>query len=209
MDAGLARIGTATLPPTVVAKFANREKLSPAEKALVGKIPEISARMLESIPRLERVAEIVRYQWKHYDGSGLPADQRSGDAIPRGARILKIFTDRAWLELDGLAKAETRQKMEAQKGVYDPELLAASFRHFPDSTVQESAPMPMVVLPESELKPKQVAVIDIVTTTGLRLVAAQSRLTAAAIQRIRNHCELGNLSGPFCVREAAPAKPKK
>lgn len=210
MAAGLARIGAATLPPAVVAKFSSREKLNLAEKTLVEKIPEISARMIEAIPRMKGVAEIVRYQWKHFDGSGVPRDPRAGDAIPRGARILKIFTDRAWLELDGVAKNEARQTMEARKGVYDPELLAASFRIFPDFIIQEEpAPAQIVMLPESDLKPKQVAVMDIVTTTGLRLVAAGSRLTAAAIQRIRNHCELGNLSGPFCVREVVSARTKK
>jgi len=59
------------------------------------------------------------------------------------------------------------------------------------------------------LEPKQTVVEDIVTTTGIRLVPANTRLTAATIQRIRNHCDLGNLAGPFCVQQAPAAKAKK
>ncbi|HEY4299392.1 MAG TPA: HD domain-containing phosphohydrolase [Candidatus Didemnitutus sp.] len=210
MAAGLARIGMATLPPGVVTKLTAREKLSPAEQALVDKIPEISAQMIEAVPRLARVADIIRYQWKHFDGSGLPANPSKGDMIPVGARILKIFTDRAWLEVDGIADSAAREKMEARRGVYDPELLAASFEQFPDCIVQDAgSPSQFLMVPAEELKAKQVAVLDIVTTTGLRLAAAQSRLTAASIQRIRNHCELGNLTGPFCVQDVPAAETKK
>jgi len=205
MAAGLARIGMATLPPHIGAKISKREKLSPAEQKLVDKVPEVSAQMIEAVPRLGRVAEIVRYQWKHFDGAGLPADERKGESIPVGARILKIFTDRAWLEVDGVTGTAARQKLEARRGVYDPTLLAASFQHFPDRIAKDTV-SPSQFLPVENLRPKQTAVHDIITTTGIRLVAANSRLTSAAIQRIRNHCDLGSLTGPFCIQEAPPAK---
>ena len=210
MAAGLARIGMATLPPSIAAKFSKREKLTAAEQKLVDKVPETSAQMIEAIPRLGRVAEIVRYQWKHFDGGGLPANDRKGDSIPVGARILKIFTDRAWLELDGISSLEVRQKLEGRRGLYDPVLLAASFQHFPDRIARDPFfPSQFLLLPLESLEPKQTVVEDIVTTTGLRLAAANSRLTTATIERIRNHCDLGNLTGPFCVQRAPAAKARK
>lgn len=203
---GLARIGMATLPPNVLAKFSEKKRLTSVEQALVNTVPEIGARLIEAVPRLERVAEIIRYQWKHYDGTGLPSDARKGALIPVGARVLKIFTDRAWIELDGATAAEVRKKLEERVGVYDPELLAASFLHFPANIVQDSAnPSQVLMLPASELKPRQTAVMDITTRSGQRIVAAGSRLSAASIQRIRNHRDLGNLSGPFCVQELSTA----
>jgi response regulator RpfG family c-di-GMP phosphodiesterase len=202
MTAGLARIGMATLPPNVLSKFSEKKRLTSVEQSLVDTIPDIGARLLEAVPRLERVAETIRYQWKHYDGTGLPVDSRNGVLIPLGARVLKIFTDRAWLELDGVPVAEARKKMEERVGVYDPELLAASFLHFPDNIVQDSSiPAMVLMLSATELKPRQTAVMDITTKSGQRIVAAGNRLTAASIQRIRNHRELGNLPGPFCVQE--------
>jgi response regulator RpfG family c-di-GMP phosphodiesterase len=210
LAAGLARIGMATLPPTVAAKIGKREKLTPAEQKLVDKVPETSARMIEAIPRLGRVAEIVRYQWKHFDGAGLPANDRKGESIPAGARILKIFTDRAWLELDGISSVEVRQKLEARRGIYDPTLLAASFQHFPERIARDPVtPSQYLLLPLDGLEPKQTVVEDIVTTTGVRLIPANTRLTSASIQRLRNHCELGNLAGPFSVQRAPAAKPGK
>jgi hypothetical protein len=206
MTAGLARIGMATLPATVLAKFSNKEQLTPLEQSLVNKVPEIGANLIEAVPRMERVAEAIRYQWKHYDGTGIPADSRKEDQIPLGARVLKIFTDRAWLELDGVSGAEARKKLETKPGLYDPALLAASFAHFPDCVVQDPpATAQFRMLDAADLKPKQTAVVDIVTRSGQRIAAAGTRLTSAAVQRIRNHCELGNLTGPFCVQDAPRA----
>jgi hypothetical protein len=126
--------------------------------------------------------------------------------------VLKIFTDRAWLELDGVPKGEVRKRLESKSGVYDPELLAASFVHFPNGVVQDpSAPAQYLMLTAEELKPGQTSVMNIATQSGQRMAAAGSRLTSAMIQRIRNNVELGNLAGPFCVQEIprAVVKPER
>jgi hypothetical protein len=203
LAAVLARIGTATLPTTVLFKLGAGAPLNIEEKTLLAGVPEIGWRLLKTIPRLEGVAEAVRFQAKHFDGHGVPRNIAiSGEAIPLGGRILKIFTDRALFEMDGIAKSQARRQMEERLGEYDPHLLEESFRSFPDYILQGvSAALEVQTVYAQDLRPEQTVVTDIKTSDGMVIVAAGSRLTTMLIQRICNHLELGLLAEPFCVQD--------
>ena len=205
MAAALARIGAATVPVEVLHKLAAGDAaLNHQEEDLVRRVPLMGWQMLKSVPRLERVAEAVKYQSKHFDGGGYPDDDVAGEQIPMGARILKIFMDRAALEVEGVAKANAHQQMKGRAGVYDPMLLDASFRCFPDYILSGiSATEQVRLVPAPDLQPNQVLVAEIRTSDGLLFAAAGTRLTPLILQRIHNHVALNNISGPFCVQ--APA----
>ncbi|MGH7997489.1 MAG: HD domain-containing phosphohydrolase [Opitutaceae bacterium] len=202
MAAALARIGAATLPATLQHRIARDAELTAQEEGILAEVPEVGWRLLNAVPRFAGVAEAVRYQEKRYDGSGPPRDDRHGGAIPLGARILKIFTARARLELDGVAKAAAHQQLERRPGEYDPELLAASFRHFPEYIFSPlSAAGKTRLVPASELRPNQAAVSAFRTKDGLTIVAPGTKLTAMAVERVRKHVELHMLEGPFCIQD--------
>lgn len=85
--------------------------------------PEIGYHLIKNIPRLEKVARIILYQEKHYDGSGFPHDDVRGEAIPLGARILKIV-----LDFDKLISPNTPLKailhtLQGRSRRYDPRIL--------------------------------------------------------------------------------------
>lgn len=207
MTAALARVGTATLPGSLLRRRGS-DQLSEIEKKLLARVPEISSELIQTIPRLETVAAAIRYQGKNFDGSGTPADSIAGENIPLAARILKIFTDRAQLELNSLSGASVRKTMEARTGIYDPTLLAESFTCFPERIfpdVSRTAKVHMVMA--GGLKPNQIVVKEIKTEEGLVLVAAGSGLTAMMIHRISNHLALRLISQPFFVQDPpAPTK---
>jgi response regulator RpfG family c-di-GMP phosphodiesterase len=205
MAASLARIGAATLPTDELHKVASGDTpLDHKEEDLVQRIPLMGWQMLKAVPRMERVAEAVRYQSKHFDGGGYPGDDIAGDQIPIGARILKVFMDRAALEVDGVAKAKAREQMGARAGVYDPMLLEASFRCFPDYILSGiSATEQVRIVPAADLQANQVLVAEIRTSDGLLFAAAGTRLTPLILQRIHNHVALKNISEPFCVQPPA------
>jgi response regulator RpfG family c-di-GMP phosphodiesterase len=94
----LASIGNVTIPPETLVRSRLGKALSKVEERMVAQLPETAARLLANIPRLEGVAQIVRYQHKQYDGTGFPADPVKGDAIPMGSRLLKILADMAQLQ---------------------------------------------------------------------------------------------------------------
>lgn len=205
LAASLARIGTVALPAHVVRKVAHELPLSARETELVAQVPQLGGQLLKQVPRMERVAQAIRYQAKNYDGSGLPSDGVAREHIPLGARILRIFMDRAALEVEGIAGDAAFARMSARKGVYDQTLLAASFLHFGEYILSVVAPDKEVrMMSADELQPDFTLVTEVRTTERLLLVAPGTRLTPVLVQRIRTHVALGSVNGPFGVQLPGP-----
>src|ERR1035441_2928734 len=98
----LSQIGSVILPAATLERVYRGETLSEPEQAILKRMPGVVAQVLGNIPRLEPVLEILRYREKDFDGSGLPDDGLMGEAIPWGARALKVVIDIDVLERHGL-----------------------------------------------------------------------------------------------------------
>ena len=121
----LSVVGFITLPDSLISKVEKGKPLSDVEMAQFYGHPAFGASLVGKIPRMDRVASIVAYQEKHFDGSGVPKDELGGDAIPLGARILKAVVDFDILLANGLSKADAITKLDRRKGMYDPTIVAA------------------------------------------------------------------------------------
>mgnify|MGYP005854966509 CR=1 FL=1 len=121
----LSQVGLVAVPEETLAKLYQRKPLSEAEAKALRAHPEIGRALLEQIPRLDTVAQIVAHQDALYQNPGGAAGQPEGEAIPLGSRILKLALD--WDELTGggmshdLALAEIHDR----QGWYDPRVVAA------------------------------------------------------------------------------------
>jgi response regulator RpfG family c-di-GMP phosphodiesterase len=203
LAAQLSSIGYAAIPPSILRRAAMLDPLTVEESAVLRRAPQLGHDLLHEIPRLGGVARIVLYQEKHHDGSGFPADDTAGDAIPAGARLLKILNDRLALEEDGVVKQAALQAMRRRTGVYDPQLLEVCFTCFTDFLANAlSAKAPVRCLDIDDLKPGQIVVSELTTDQGLPLVTAGSRLSPMLIERLRNHLETGALRGHIMVQDA-------
>lgn len=200
----LSSLGYASVPPALLRKIASRTDLNASEHAVLRRVPQIGHDLLTDVPRLREVARIVLFQNKHFDGSGQPDDGTTGEAIPVGARLLKILLDRMALEADGVVKKRALAEMQAHEGHYDPRLLELNFVCFPDFLDHAvSADRPVLTLPVARLVAGQVVVSDIVTFTEIPLVGAGNRLTEMMLERLRNHALLGEVKEPVFVQDAA------
>ena len=121
----LSQIGSVTIPPELILKSRLGHALSAGEKEVFNHIPAVGSSLLAQIPRLEGVARIILYQNKNFDGSGFPEDAVAGEAIPLGARMLKLLVDLARLESGGVARPAALEQLRARPGWYDPRLLEA------------------------------------------------------------------------------------
>ncbi|MGC4071257.1 MAG: response regulator [Nibricoccus sp.] len=203
LGALLSPIGYASLPPALLRKIAGDGDYTPAETGILRRIPRVGHELLIGIPRLKEVADIVLYQEQRFDGQGFPGDGVAGEAIPLGARILKIVADRSLLEADGIVKRKALETMQLRKGHYDPALLEKSFLCFPDFLSNAlSASQPVLSLFVADLKPGQVVVSDIHARSGTTLLSAGSRLTDMIIQRLKNYSSLGDVQEPVMVQNA-------
>lgn len=200
----LAPIGSITVPPETLVKARAGQVLSKAEELMMSRLPEIAARLLSNIPRLEGVARIVRYQHKHFDGTGFPPDSTTGANIPAGARLLKILTDMVGLQETGRSRTQALAEMRQRLGWYDPELLACVSNVFGDSTVAPGEIVrPTISVAVKQLVPGMVLRSNVETKDGTLILASGHELNWTALEIIQNFESLSGVKTPIFV-EAAP-----
>lgn len=196
VGAMLSPIGFITLPPDLLAKAIGGEPLKPEEAKLVARVPEIGYGLLRNIPRLESIADIVRYQDKHYDGSGMPDDGRRGEEIPLGARMIKILSDLWRMSLEGHGRPRLLRRMQERVGWYDPALLE---RVFPLFVAPAAGDVDFTPVSVEELRIGDKLATNVVTLDGELILATGSRISPNFLQRILNFASLRGVTEPIGI----------
>lgn len=182
----LARVGTVTVPPFIVAKARQGQALSEAEAKMWQRVPETGYTLLHNIPRLEPVAQIVRFQHKHFDGGGVPDGPVCGELIPLGARMLKVLLDLAEIEAGHVPRPAAFTLMQRQANRYDPQVLAAAR----GCLIQAEPPppeIPSVTIPFKSLAVGHVLAGDIQTVEGKFLLTAGRQITDVLLEKLHNY----------------------
>ena len=202
----LSQLGYVSVPGSVSRKARAEQILSNDERDMLLRVPEISAHVVENIPRLENVSRIVRYQLKHYDGMGAPEDGVKGTDIPLGARILKVLADLVHFESKRVTRHEALERMRERIGWYDPDVLTAAYTAFCVSPPQ-AAPVPQRrrAIRASALRAGQVLLSDVTTNEGMLLVRAQTTVTPLLIQRLKNFAVMAGLKEPLFIDDSSEA----
>lgn len=194
----LSQLGCVRLPAGIMAKVAEGKALSAAEHGEFIAHASLGADLIAGIPRLEHVAEVVRYQNKHYDGGGWPHDDVKGDAIPLEARILHAALAHDELSSSGWPEHKMLSHLAAQPGRLDPKLLAA----LAECARTSQAPAERRVLP-SELAPGMVLQEDVRTDNGMMLLCRGTEVTPGLHRHLTRLQETGLVTKRFLV--AVPA----
>lgn len=131
--ARLQDIGLCALPYALI-----NQKPSPdwsdAERTTYDRHPEVSGAMLELVPSLRDLTEIVRCHHARFDGSeGCPV----GEEIPVEARVLKVSVDYAWTARH-MGELIAQERIFAGKGMeYCPQVVDALRAVLRSSRVRE------------------------------------------------------------------------
>jgi response regulator RpfG family c-di-GMP phosphodiesterase len=201
MAAMLSPIGCVTVPPPLLLKWRSGLPLSRPEKDLVLRVPELGARLLANIPRLESVSRIVLYQHKNFDGSGFPHDEIAGQDIPIGARILRVLADLDEMESKGKPRHTALEEMRQGQGCYDPAVINAAFASF-DIYLPDASPAPKqdraVFL--KDLHPGGVLLADVKTRDDNLIVKAGTTVSPALLERLRNFARIAGVREPILAR---------
>lgn len=205
LAAMLAPIGYVTLPPETVLKSRQGQMLSRVEEQLLNSVPEIAARLLANIPRLDGVSKIVRYQQKHFDGAGFPPDERKGEDIPRGARLLKIVSDMQQLRALGRTQHQALDEMLQRTGWYDPGLLAIVRKYFCGAEARPQEPRPSVSVTARDLSVGMLLRSDIMTKDGMLVLKTGHHINEMTLEKIQNFQSLSGIQEPIFVECPVPA----
>ncbi len=195
----LAPLGYVTLPAALLKKVNAAEELTSDEQQIVGRLPATTSHLISHLPRLEGVAEMIRYQNKDYNGRGFPNDTCVGDQIPIGGRILKVLNDLLDLEAKKKFKPVALAMMKDRFGVYDPAVLDAAYTCL---VLKGTTPDMEGIqgLSAADVKAGQLLMANAETKDGLVILSAGIRISKLALERLRNYAELGVLKEPVYVK---------
>ncbi|MGC9943518.1 MAG: HD domain-containing phosphohydrolase [Verrucomicrobiota bacterium] len=200
LAAMLSPIGYVTLPSETLVKAREGSLLSKKEEQLLDSIPEITARLLANIPRLEGVARIARYQHKRFNGDGFPADAIRGQEIPLGARLLKILNDMLQIQARGSSRAQALDELSARLGWYDLELLASIRTGFGIAGEKPDNFKQAIAIEANNLTIGMLLTSDVYTKDNILILSAGHHLNATILERIRNFNLIHGIREPIYVK---------
>jgi len=191
----LSQIGCILLPEEAIKKLYQGTPFTPEEFQIFQMHPGIAHDLLVQVPRLESVAEVVLYQEKRFDGSGIPLDNRQGEAIPLGARILKAVLDFDILTTRGETRGKALLQLRSESGLYDP-LVLSSF----EKVLGTEAKFDRQALSVAELKEKMILDEDIWSLDGTKKILSQGyELTPTILEHLRKFQNLFGVQEPIKV----------
>jgi len=190
----LSQIGCVILPESILKKVYRGEVLTGEESQLFNQHPFVAYDLIAKIPRMQRVAEIIKFQDKYYDGLGVPGDTQQGNTIPMEARILKVALDFDALESAGKSKAEAFGEMKQRKGWYDPAVIEAMKAAFAKE-IQYEIRTAVV----AELHEGMILAEDIQSSQNVLLASKGQQVTPSMIMRLQNFSKTVGVREPFTV----------
>ncbi|NDY56081.1 response regulator [Desulfovibrio sulfodismutans] len=181
LAAMLSQIGCVSIPEEILSKKYSGQPLGPEEEQIYGMHASIAVKLLDNIPRMDEINDIIAHQADNYV---------VGLEQPIGARILKLALDFDDLEQQGMTREKAISVMRDHPESYDPGIQTA----FERAVFVEEGFVPRR-LPVRELLPGMILGADVKTVSGILLLAKGQELTDLVLER------LIRLSGTYEVRE--------
>ena len=179
----LSHVGYISLPAASVDRILSGQKLGADEAARAAKAPEISAKLIASIPRMEEVQNILLMHGTHWNGAHAPVPGMREERIPLGARVLRAAIDFDTLVLRGASVEQALDTLKQATGVYDPAVIEALSRARGNQMPEADT----IAVKISDLCAGMIFAADLRTPEGLMVAAKGQEVTDQLVAHIRNY----------------------
>ena len=201
----LSQVGCVTVPEEILAKIFQGGTLTDQERQMFTAHPQVGSALIANIPRLERAAEIIRYQEKRFDGSGLPTDDVKGELIPLGARVLKVALDLDALTASGAESAAALMTLKSRSRWYDPAVVGVLER-----VLITQIKYDIRSVRTDSLTSNMILAENVMTRAGTLVIAKGQEVTTWVKIRLKNFSKNVGIREPFKVlipieRKAEPS----
>lgn len=195
------QLGYVTLPHQLLEKIQMNIEPTDVELQMLANVPVAGERLLKNIPRLERIARIVRYSEKNYDGSGYPADDVALKDLPLESRALKILSTICRLEEEtedfDIITANIREK----EGLFDPEIAEAILKNLePSSFAQIHDEIEVLKINIEDLKIGDILLSDVITADDKLIFSLGNEVTPVILTKLLNYAEITEIKQPITIK---------
>lgn len=194
VSALLAQIGCISLPTDILNKRYAGIELSEEEEEMWGGYPEIGARLLENIPRLENVTKMIRWQQKPFDGFDDKTMQAEFEEVVIGSQILKAVIDFDLLLQQGNNPKEAVEQLRTRKGMYNPQVLKIL------SSIRFDDQARILSVTVDDLIVGMIAAEDIAAKNGALILPKDQMITWSVLQALYNFNRQIGIIEPVKVR---------
>lgn len=180
----LSQIGCIAIPNDVIQRLESGKSLTAEQAAMMEGHPKLASELLRKIPRLQTVANIVRYQRSPRS----QALQEGGETVALGSCMLSAALDFEELISLGASRKQALEALRQEPRKYHPrvvEALATAGAHPAQDSVR--------LVPISQLLVGMVLEEDVRNVEGNLIVASGHQVTLGSLQRLRNYAELNLL----------------
>jgi response regulator RpfG family c-di-GMP phosphodiesterase len=190
----MSQIGCVTLPGEVLNKMYSGEVMSDDEKLMYEKHPEVGARLLEKIPRLEAVTRMIALQLLSYDEYTEELVANEDEEVILGAQLLKVVIDFDFQLFRGVNRAEAIKSLQKQKGRYNPAYLEALAKIKMDNEVR------IISVKVHDLSVGMIPINDVVAKNGALIIPRGQAITWSLLQGLNNFVKQIGVVEPIAVQ---------
>ncbi len=179
----LSQLGAVTLPDDCQHRAESEMFATPKERLMAAKVPRLSVEIINKIPRLEPVCQIIADAFDN---------DNDLDASPPGSAIVRIAFALDVLEARGTTRVDATDQLKQQMPISMHALL---------DQVGDADDRPILTIPLSNLIEGMEIAEDLTNDKGVLLVGRGTTASSALIARLRNCLDAGQMSDQVLVRE--------
>ena len=176
----LSQIGCITLPGEVLQKMYSGVELNEDERNMYVSHPEVGAKLLEKIPRLENVTRMIALQMLNYGEYDEDFVSDEVEEVISGAQILKVVVDFDLQICCGETKIEAIRWLRKQKGKYNPTYVEALAK------IKVGTKVRTVSVHVHELVVGMVPIQNVVAKNGALIIPKGQSITWPLLQGLSN-----------------------
>lgn len=190
----VSQIGCITLPGDVLNKMYSGAELSDAEREMYERHPEVGAKLLEKIPRLENVSRMIALQLLPYGEYYGDLVETEVEEVIAGAQILKAVIDFDLQLFRGANKAKAISWLKKQKDQYNPVYIDAL------AEIKMSYEVQTMSVKVKELTVGMIPVEDVLAKNGAMIIPKGQPITWSLLQGLGNFVKQIGVVEPITVQ---------
>lgn len=190
----LSQIGCFSLPVEILTKVYANKQLSDEEAWMYTNHPAVGAALLEKIPRLENITQMITLQMKRYDEYDDALTAHHVDEVLIGAQILHAVIDFDRQQFMGMGHQEAIARMRKQKNGYNPKVLEALAGVRTESTGQ------LLNLKVDQITDGMTTTENVITKTGVLIIPKGQVITIPILQGLKNFAAQVGIVEPIKVQ---------
>lgn len=193
----LSQIGCVTVPEWVIKKVYSEEKLTDEEAKMYYSHADVGMQLLRNVPRLDKIAEAIKYQYYTFDGF-FPKDSKvKGEELPIISRILQAAFDFNRFVSLGFTERTAINKLKDNSYQYDPSVLTALM------TIYKMTGAGFVIksIPFKSLRIGMLLAEDLKDEDQFVLVTKGQEITDVVLMKLINLSRIKNIVEPIRVVE--------